>query len=211
MRPRVHHDGHRVVLRRNHRHLHRVAPLHHVRAFVDQNRARILQPLLQHHLNRVVAPPQIVVQRLLPGLIAVHRLLAAIGHFPSLAPDIELHHVAVFGHVNAVVIGPLVILVRQRGPQVGIALVERSYVALNFLVLYIQPGLPAHCLQHRIQGLARLMRVLSRLVVGQLRSSLCLRKRRRRPRRHCQPRHYRQNPSRTLQSHPHLNALDANR
>ncbi len=141
--------------------------LDHVLALVEQDRIRILEPHLNRHLDGVVAPPQKVVHN-----VFVLRLLAAIGHFPALPAHKKLHHVAVLGHFNAVMVGPLVEFEEILGSQVGIALEERGNVPLLHLILHVEPRLPAQRLHHGVQLLPRLLRVLLRCVVGRLRLRL---------------------------------------
>jgi len=72
----------------------------------------------------------------------------------------------VLGHLNAVMVGPLVKLEEVLGSQVGISLEERGNVSLLHLIFHVEPRLPAHCFHHGIQRLSRLPRVLLRRVVG---------------------------------------------
>ena len=89
--------------RRDQRYLLGQVPLRQALALVNQDGVRILHPHLHRGLNGVVAAAQVVVHSIL-----VHRLLAAVGHLPALPADVKLHHVAVLGDFDAVVIGPLV-------------------------------------------------------------------------------------------------------
>ena len=137
MRLLVHQDGDGLVLRRDQRHLLGQMPLHHVLPLVNQDRVRILHPHLHRHLNGVVAPPQGVVHHIL-----VQRLFAAVGHLPALPADEKLHHVAVLGHFDAVMVGPLVEFEVSLGAQVGIALEEPGNVPLPLHVFMFSHACP---------------------------------------------------------------------
>ena len=79
MRLFVHEDGDGLVLRRDQRYLLGQVPLGQALALVNQDRVRILHPHFHRGLNGMIAAAKVVVHGVL-----VHRLFAAVGHFPAL-------------------------------------------------------------------------------------------------------------------------------
>ena len=160
----VHEDGDGLILRRDQGYLVAQAPFHNVLPLIHQDRIGILEPYLYGSFDGVVATAQKVVEYFL-----VHRLLAAIRHFPTLGPHVELHHIAVLGNLDAIVVGPLMVLKIFGGAGVGIAVKEGGDGPLPHLVLHVEPGLAAQSLHHGIELCARLLRVLCCCVVACLR------------------------------------------
>jgi hypothetical protein len=114
-------------------------------------------------LDGVVAAAQGVVHLLLG-----ERRFAFIGHLPARAPKVKLHHVAVLGVLNAVVVRPRVELPVLGSAGFGLAEVKGRHVSLPHLVLHVEPGRAAQGLHHGVQGRARLLRVLLAGVGGGL-------------------------------------------
>jgi hypothetical protein len=135
----------------------------HALAVEDEYGFWILEPHLDGGLDRVVPAAHKVVH-----LFLRQRSLAFVSHLRTVAAKIKLHHVAVFGELDAVAIGPGVILPKVGRAGVGYAMVEGGQMTLAHLVFEVEPGLPAKGLNHRIEGRACLARVLQAGIVGRL-------------------------------------------
>ena len=130
---------------RNQRHLVGQMALRQPLAFVDQNGPGIVEPRLDHRLNGVVAPAHIVI-----NLILGQRRLASVGDFLAGPAHIKLHHVAMLGELDSVVVGPLVKLEVHCGSQIGASMEKRRNLAFALHVLHVQPRLAAQSLNHRV-------------------------------------------------------------
>src|SRR3954453_3192318 len=89
-----------LILRVDHRHaLSRMLRPDRI-AFIQKNRARSIQPSAQNRVQREMPPPQVLIK-----ILRIERVRTLESNLPGLIPVIQLRDVALFGDLDALLVG----------------------------------------------------------------------------------------------------------
>src|SRR3954466_9101125 len=89
-----------LILRVDHRHaLSRMLRRDRI-AFIQKNGARSIQPSAQNRVQREMPPPQVLIK-----ILGIERVRTLESNLPSLIPNVQLRDVALFGDLDALLVG----------------------------------------------------------------------------------------------------------
>src|SRR3954466_3101276 len=89
-----------LILRVDHRHaLSRMLRRDRI-AFIQKNGARSIQPSAQNRVQREMPPPQVLIK-----ILRIERVRTFESNLPGLIPDVQLRDVALFGDLDALLVG----------------------------------------------------------------------------------------------------------